>query len=139
MSEDKKVQRFSVTSNNDFLASFERGEYVLFAEYEKLKAENTKQEMQISGLIKHGVIQHKTITKLTLQRDIMKKALEFYSDQKQMNHGIEITCDETGFVNDGDFEHIGQIEPNEYREREYYVYGKTARKALSEVENAESN
>lgn len=38
-------------------------------EIEKLKAEKTKQEMQIAGLIKHGAIQHERITKLTRQRD----------------------------------------------------------------------
>ena len=51
-----------------------------------------------------------------------------------MNHGIEITGYETGFINEDDFEHIGQIKPVEYGEYEYYVYGKTARKALQEVE-----
>ena len=69
------------------------------------------------------------VRKLQAENERLRAALEFYADHKQMNHGFDMN-EETHFVSEDDFESIEKIEPWEYREHEYFVYGKRARQAL---------
>lgn len=99
-----------------------------YSDYEKLKAENNRLQEQIVytvDAIKEDMNENsETITKLTRQRDTMRKALEFYADETN----IEIT-----HPFDSDFDDdIFLTEVNEKSEPE--DYGSRASKALQEAE-----
>ena len=98
-------------------------------EIEKLKAEKTKQEMQIAGLIKHGAIQHERITKLTRQRDTLKKCAEFYADK---NNWLR---EKDGWRHDMIVKDLDDESLTDWEKR---FSGKTARKALQDVEENEN-
>ncbi len=135
-----EVKRYSAQpfSPNGLMFENEFGHYVLFCEYEKLKAENNRLQEQIVytvDAIKEDMNENsETITKLTLQRDIMKKALEFYADGNNwstINHMASVvTYDRLEYDKDlGD----GAFQINE-ETNDKDVSGMRARKALQEAE-----
>jgi hypothetical protein len=75
------------------------------------------------------------IADLQQKLDEAIEVIKFYADHTQMNHGFtaDSLYEDTCFVNISDFENINEIEPNEYREHEYEVYGMRAREYLKKV------
>jgi hypothetical protein len=128
-----EVKRYSAQpfSPSGLMFENEFGHYVLFCEYEKLKAE-LKQviEIGVEGQREINRKAHAEITKLTLQRDILKKCAEFYANME--TYYVNGRSDLKNHIVDSDLEqilyHYSHIELLEW------IGGKTARKALQEAE-----
>ena len=142
-----EVTRYSAQpfSPNGLMFKNEFGHYVLFCEYEKLKAENIRltkayEEMyaQLTNYLNDPenkvqnenewlrcqlrnerddyLNEHKQVINLTRQRDIMKKALEFYAANKGLRINFKSNNFESSDSDGKDF------------------HGAVARKALQEAE-----
>lgn len=119
-----EVTRYSAQpfSPSGLMFENEFGHYVLFCEYEKLKA-----ELEMWRCKPCEVIQ-KENAKLTRQRDILKKCAEFYADKKNWLR------DKGGWRHDMIVKDLDDESLTDWEKR---FSGKTARKALQEAEGME--
>lgn len=89
------------------------------------------EQCDLDDLVGKEFVLKEKYDQLQAKLDIYEKALEFYADKSQMNHGIDFGDDETGFINEDDFDSIFKFD--KWSEHDYYVYGKRARQALEDA------
>ena len=140
-----EVKRYSAQpfSPSGLMFENEFGHYILFCEYEKLKAENAELNQRLENMIMVNAEEAWTIgkanfarneaeqqlKKLTRQRDTLKKALEFYADRENWrNPNPIIFSDNRSMGHDLSYEN-----PDDENCHKQHG-GKTARKALQEAE-----
>lgn len=100
----------------------------LKAENEILQGENAGKAIQISGMGLKINMDYEQITKLTLQRDTLKKCAEFYADK---NNWLR---EKDGWRHDMIVKDLDDESLTDWEKR---FSGKTARKALQEAEGIE--
>ena len=102
----------------------------LIAEIEKLQSKNSELKKERQSYLDISIMHGKDLAKLTLQRDTLKKALEFYADK---DNWVNVNRSNRYFLARTDSDSV----QHHTAEGPVDIAGKTARKALQEVEGLE--
>lgn len=142
-----EIYLFEIKSLKARLLEYEGRTYSENEEIKKLKAENKKLQNAIDENCNENPYDFSQycqqlqynydleITKLTRERDTLKKCAEFYADKNNWHNINGLHDTSRAIIDEGDWSDIK--EPSDY----YHIRatgGKTARKALQDVEESEN-